>query len=65
MPAEFNHCRANGGSIKTITINKTQYMHVCYLNGKSFPGEVRTKVGKPKGPTHDKQMAKMAKHMGG
>lgn len=45
MPAAFEKCRKNGGKIRTIVINKKKgtYMHVCYLNDKAYPGEVRTK----------------------
>lgn len=45
MPAAFDNCVKKGGSVKTIIINKKKgtYMHVCYLKGKSYPGEVRTK----------------------
>jgi hypothetical protein len=44
MPAKFNKCVKDGGNIKTIDVNDTQYMHVCYLNGESHAGEVKTKV---------------------
>lgn len=45
MPSGFDNCEKKGGKIRTIVINKKKgtYMHVCYLKGKSYPGEVRTK----------------------
>lgn len=44
MPADFDKCRQEGGSIRTTKVNKTQYLHVCYSkDGKSHPGEVKTK----------------------
>jgi len=43
MPAAFERCQAQGGKIRTKTINATQYMHICILNGKSYAGEVKTK----------------------
>lgn len=43
MPADFDACVKNGGRVRTISVNKTQYMHVCYLDGKSHSGEVKTK----------------------
>jgi len=43
MPEAFDKCVANGGRIRTITLKNNRYMRVCYLNGKSHPGEVRTK----------------------
>jgi hypothetical protein len=50
MPAAFDKCVADGGRVITKTINKTQYMHICYINGKSYSGEVKTKkaAGKPR-----------------
>jgi hypothetical protein len=48
MPAAFTNCVKKGGKVRTITINKKKgtYMHVCYLKGKSYPGEVKTKKSK-------------------
>ena len=44
MPADFEKCQAEGGKIITHTIDKNRYIHVCYdKDGKSHPGEVRTK----------------------
>lgn len=42
MPEGFNKCRSNGGKIITKKINSKSYMHICYLNGKSYPGEVKS-----------------------
>jgi len=44
MPADFDECRRKGGEIKTKTIDETHYMHICILNGKSYGGEVKTKM---------------------
>jgi len=45
MPAGFTNCVKKGGQVRTLTINKKKgtYMHICYLKGKSYPGEVKTK----------------------
>lgn len=43
MPVAFDKCIAKGGRVKTKTISKTKYMHICFLGGKSFSGEVKTK----------------------
>ena len=45
MPADFNNCVRKGGKVRTIAVkgSKNKYMHVCYLNGKSYNGEVKTK----------------------
>lgn len=41
MPAEFDACVKNGGKVRTKRVNKTQYIHPCFLNGKSYSGEVK------------------------
>lgn len=41
MPKGFDMCRSKGGKIITKKINSKQYMHICYLGGKSFSGEVK------------------------
>lgn len=45
MPAAFTNCVKKGGKVRTVTVNKKKgtYMRVCYLNNKSYPGEVLTK----------------------
>ncbi len=43
MPADFLTCVANGGKVRTKKLPKGKYIRICYLNGKSFAGEVRTK----------------------
>lgn len=44
MPADFDACVKNGGKVITKSVNKSQYMHICYDKaGKSHSGEVRTK----------------------
>ena len=50
MPKEFMDCVKNGGSIKTISINKKKYAHVCIPKGggPSVMGEMKTKKGSEK-----------------
>ena len=43
MPEAFDACRRNGGKIRTKTLGKGKYMHICILGGKTYPGEVKTK----------------------
>jgi len=45
MPAAFTNCVKKGGKVRTVVINKKKgtYMHVCYKDGKAYPGEVKTK----------------------
>jgi hypothetical protein len=40
MPAGFDACRKAGGRIRTIKPKTGVYIPVCYLNGKSYRGEV-------------------------
>ena len=47
MPEAFEKCRREGGRIRTMSLSKGRYMHVCYDKaGKSHSGEVKTKKGK-------------------
>ena len=47
MPAGFDKCKAEGGRIRTMTLSKGRYMHVCWDKaGKSHAGEVKTKKKK-------------------
>lgn len=41
MPTEFDSCVKKGGKVRTKRVNKTQYMHLCIMGGKSYPGEVK------------------------
>lgn len=48
MPKAFTDCVKRGGKVRTKVINekKGTYMHICYIDGKSYPGEVLTKKKK-------------------
>ena len=43
MPAGFERCVKQGGRVRTIVPKKGKYLHVCYLDGKAYRGEVKTK----------------------
>ena len=43
MPEAFERCVKNGGKVITKTLKGGKYLHICYLNGKSYAGEVKTK----------------------
>lgn len=34
-------CVRTGGKVITKKVNAKQYMHICYKDGKSYPGEVK------------------------
>jgi len=40
MPQSFENCISKGGRVRTKRVNKDQYIKICFLNGKSYPGEV-------------------------
>ena len=48
MPKAFTDCVKKGGQVRTVDVNKKKgtYMRVCYLNDKSYPGEVKKKKSK-------------------
>jgi hypothetical protein len=48
MPAGFDKCVKNGGRVRTKELGNGKYMHICFLNGKSYAGEVKTKKTKRK-----------------
>ena len=43
MPAPFNYCSSHGGKIRTKSLANGGYMRICFLEGKSYPGEVHKK----------------------
>ena len=43
MPAAFTKCVAQGGRVRTKKLSKGRYMHVCFVGGKSYAGEVKKK----------------------
>jgi len=43
MPAGFDRCVKAGGRVRTKDLGNGKYMHICFLNGKSYAGEVKTK----------------------
>ena len=46
MPEDFERCRREGGRVRTVTLPKDKYMHICYdKKGKSHSGEVKEKKG--------------------
>lgn len=48
MPAGsgIDKCISGGGRVRTLKPNPDEYLHICYLGGKSYHGEVK----KVKGP---------------
>ena len=40
MPQAFENCKKQGGKIKTVKLGGGKHRHICYLNGKAYPGYV-------------------------
>lgn len=55
MPKAFEKCRKNGGRIRTKKLSGGKYIHICYLDGKSYAGEVKTKKANPGAVIRSKQ----------
>jgi hypothetical protein len=43
MPPKFTKCVNSGGRVRTLRRGAGKYQHICYKNGKSYAGEVKTK----------------------
>ena len=46
MPKAFEDAIRKGARVITKTLKGGKYLHIAYLNGKSYAGEVKTKKGK-------------------
>jgi len=46
MPKAFEEAIRKGAKVITKKIKGGRYIHIAYLNGKAYPGEVKTKKGK-------------------
>jgi len=40
MPEAFERCIRGGGRVRTKTLKNGKYIKLCFLNGKSYAGEV-------------------------
>ena len=43
MPKPFEDCVKNGGRVRTKKLSGGRYIKICYINGKSYAGEVHKK----------------------
>jgi len=41
MPQSFDNCVKKGGRVRTKRVNSDEYMHICFLDGKSYAGKVK------------------------
>jgi len=42
MPADFNKCVKEGGRVRTKKVGQDKYLHICFKDGKSYAGDVKT-----------------------
>ena len=47
MPEAFERCVKLGGRVRTKSLKKGKYLHVCFHGGKSYPGYVKMKKESP------------------
>lgn len=45
MPADFEACVAGGGRVRTKSLSGGRYIRICFIDGKSYAGEVKTRKG--------------------
>ena len=43
MPYAFNKCVNGGGKVRTKSLKKGKYMHLCFKDGKTYRGEIKKK----------------------
>jgi len=58
MPKAFENCVKNGGRVRTKSLSDGRYMHICFLNGKSYAGEVKTSQSSKKSSSTQKTKPK-------
>ena len=46
MPVDFEKCVKGGGRVRTKTLGKNKYMHICFDKSGSHAGEVHIKSKK-------------------
>ena len=49
MPKDFKDAIKQGARVRTKKINKDKYLHVGFLDGKTYEGEIKTKITNPPG----------------
>ena len=42
MPQAYLDCIKRGGRVRSKRISKTEYVPICFIDGKSFAGEKKT-----------------------
>ena len=49
MSQAFENCVKKNGRVRTKKLKGGKYMHICFLNGKSYAGEIKRKVNTTNG----------------
>lgn len=45
MPESFSICVREGGRVRRKTLSGGRYINICFKDGKSYAGEVKTRKG--------------------
>jgi len=43
MPKGFDNCVKKGGRVRTLKLKGRKYVRLCWLDGKSYRGHIKTK----------------------
>jgi hypothetical protein len=43
MPKAFNRCVASGGRVRTKSLSRGRYVHLCFKGHKSVAGHAKTR----------------------
>ena len=44
MPKDFEECIRKGGKVRTKRLSNGKYIHLCFVDGKSYSGEVKSRL---------------------
>ena len=55
MPKAFKDAVKRGARVRTKKLNGGKYIHVAYIDGKSFAGEVKKRKSNPPGTKRKKR----------
>ncbi len=60
MPKAFTDAIKKGAKVRTVSLPGGKYIHVAYLNGKEYKGEVKTDEKKSKKLSKEEFRKKMS-----
>lgn len=60
-PQAFENCVKNGGRVRTKTLSGGRYQRICFKDGKSYAGEIKTKKSHQKEKTYQEATRKKSR----